>query len=54
MERASGLVSTLPSDWIDETIIPYVGPEDKIMEGDTIVGVGKKESLDKLEELVLS
>jgi voltage-gated potassium channel len=31
-------------------VIPSVGPEDEIKEGDTVVVIGKKESLDKLEE----
>ncbi|MHC1610858.1 MAG: potassium channel family protein [Candidatus Methanospirareceae archaeon] len=35
-------------------IIPNVGPEDEIKEGDTLVVIGKKESLDELEEWVSS
>jgi voltage-gated potassium channel len=35
----------------DDTVISYVGPEDEIREGDTVLVVGKKESLEKLEEL---
>ena len=32
-------------------VIPNVGPEEEIKEGDTVVVIGKKELLDKLEEL---
>jgi len=35
----------------DEKVISNVGPEDEIREGDTVVVIGKRESLDKLEEL---
>jgi len=38
----------------DEKVISNVGPEDEIREGDTVVVIGKKESLDKLEELEFS
>lgn len=35
-------------------VIPNVGPEDEIKEGDTVVVIGKKELLDKFEEWVSS
>ncbi len=38
----------------DEKVISNIGPEDEIREGDTVVVIGKKESLDKLEELGFS
>ena len=38
----------------DEKVIANVGPEDEIKEGDTVVVIGKKELLDKLEEMEFS
>jgi len=38
----------------DEKVIASVGPEDEIREGDTVVVIGMRESLDKLEELEFS
>lgn len=38
----------------DKNVISYVGPEDEILEGDTVVVIGNRESLEKLEELELS
>ena len=32
-------------------VISNIGPEDEIREGDTVVVIGKKESLDKFKEL---
>jgi voltage-gated potassium channel len=37
-----------------EKVISYIGPEDEILEGDTVVVVGNRESLDKLEDLEFS
>jgi len=38
----------------DEKVISYIGPEDEILEGDTVVVIGNRESLDKLEKLEFS
>jgi len=38
----------------DKKVIAYLGPEDEILEGDTIVVIGNRESLDKLEEFEFS
>lgn len=35
----------------NEKVISSVGPEDEILEGDTVVIIGKKERMEKLEEL---
>ncbi len=35
-------------------VISNIGPEDKIREGDTVVIIGNRKSLDKLEELEFS
>ena len=35
----------------DGQVISNVGPEDEILEGDTVVVIGKKELLEKLEEM---
>ncbi len=38
----------------DKKVISYIGPEDEILEGDTVVVIGNRESLDKLEKLEFS
>jgi len=35
-------------------VISSVGPEDEILEGDTVVVIGKKERVAKLEEMISS
>ncbi len=38
----------------DKKVISHIGSEDEIQEGDTVVVIGNRESLDKLEELEFS
>ncbi len=38
----------------DEKVISYIGPEDEILDGDTVVVIGNRESLDRLEKLEFS
>ena len=38
----------------DDKVISNIGPEDEIREGDTVVVIGKRESLDKLEDFGFS
>ncbi|MBE9592321.1 MAG: hypothetical protein IMF19_02465, partial [Proteobacteria bacterium] len=38
----------------DKKVIAYLGPEDEIQEGNTVVVIGDRESLDTLEEFEFS
>ncbi len=38
----------------DKKVISHIGSEDEILEGDTVVVIGNRESLDKLEKLEFS